>query len=67
MKPPRALFVNFPMGNNFGAAGDVDMQQRILRAALELVDTASAGGDIVDFPDSWPGVFDYAPGGKKVA
>ena len=31
VRPPRSLFVNFPMGNSFGMAGNTEMQTKILR------------------------------------
>lgn len=53
VKPPRSLFVNFPMGNPFGPAGDVAMQQRILRHALSLFHSVGEAGTIVDAPYEW--------------
>ena len=55
--PPRSLFVNFPMGNPFGAPHAVDQQRRILRHALELTYTIDTPGTIVDFDDTWPKSF----------
>jgi D-proline reductase (dithiol) PrdB len=51
--PPRSVFVNFPMGNPFGRAGDVAMQRRVLLAALQLAETAARGGTLVDLPYTW--------------
>ena len=53
VRPPRSAFVNFPMGNPFGRANDTQMQDRILRDALRLVETASEGGVLVDLPYEW--------------
>ncbi|MDH4147699.1 MAG: hypothetical protein OEY23_21290 [Acidimicrobiia bacterium] len=53
VRPPRALFVNFPMGNNFGRPGDGATQRRILLDALELVRTGDQPGMLVDHPASW--------------
>jgi hypothetical protein len=50
IKPPRALFVPFPFGHAFGRPGDADLQGRVLRAALDLLD-APAGPVLRDFPD----------------
>ena len=63
VKPPRALFVNHPMGNNFGAAHDAETQTRILRAALDLVETAEEGGALVDMPSHWTKPFAFGPAG----
>jgi len=62
VKPPRSLFVNFPMGNAFGAPFDVAMQRAILRAALDLAETAREPGVLVDLPYVWPEAFAFAPG-----
>jgi hypothetical protein len=40
LRPPRALFVPFPFGSPFGAAGDAAQQHRVLRAALDLLDAS---------------------------
>lgn len=53
VRPPRSLFVNFPMGNPFGPPNDSDAQQRILRTALDLASSDSSG-EIVDLDDTWP-------------
>ncbi len=52
--PPRSLFVNFPMGNPFGPPDQADFQRRILRTALELVETDIESGEIVDLGEEWP-------------
>jgi D-proline reductase (dithiol) PrdB len=51
--PPRSVFVNFPMGNPFGRAGDSALQRRILLDALRLAETAERGGVLVDLPYDW--------------
>ncbi len=64
VNPPRALFVNHPMGNNFGAANDVETQMSILRAALNLVETVEQGGTLVDMLTDWKKPFAFGPGGS---
>ena len=61
VKPPRSYFVNVPMGNNFGAPGDVATQSRILRAALNLAVEAKEPGRIVDDALVWPKPFKFDP------
>jgi len=61
VRPPRSYFVNAPMGNNFGSAGDVATQCRILRAVLALAVEARAPGQIVDDPMEWPKPFTFNP------
>ena len=67
VKPPRALFVNHPMGNNFGAAGDVETQADILRTALGMIHNTSTAGELIDYPTTWKETFEFAPGGKVIA
>ncbi len=57
VKPPRSLFVNFPMGNPFGAVGDTETQRTILRHALTLAAESTEGGVLVDAPFEWPEPF----------
>jgi len=53
VRPPRSVFVNFPMGNPFGRPDDRDQQRRILLDALHLVESAGEGGVLVDLPYEW--------------
>jgi hypothetical protein len=59
VKPPRTVFVNNPMGNNFGQPFDTNRQTDILRKALELIHDVQTGGMLVDYPEHWPENFDY--------
>jgi hypothetical protein len=67
VKPPRALFVNHPMGNNFGRPGDAATQTDILRAALAMIHGVERGGELIDYPTNWSEPFSFAPGGKIIA
>lgn len=60
VRPPRSLFVNFPMGNPFGKPGDAEQQRRILGDALELFDSVTEPGVIVDAPYQWDDDFTAA-------
>ncbi len=62
VKPPRSLFVNFPMGNTFGHAKDTAMQTKILREALAFAATATEPGVLVDLPLEWDEAFVYFAG-----
>lgn len=53
VRPPRSVFVNFPMGNPFGRPGDRAQQRRILLDALRLAETTREGGVLVDLPYDW--------------
>lgn len=62
VKPPRSLFVDFPMGNNFGAPFNVLQQRSILERALQLVVEVNAGGYLEDWPESWHSPVEYFRG-----
>jgi hypothetical protein len=49
MNLPRTLITPFPMGRTLGAPGDVDTQMRLIKAALNLLETAQSAGEMVDF------------------
>ncbi len=53
VKPPRTVFVNFPMGNTFGKAFDAPQQRAILRDALAALESIASGGEIIDLPYEW--------------
>ena len=39
VRPPRALFIPFPFGYPLGRANDPKLQHRIIRAALDLLES----------------------------
>ena len=51
----RVLGVEFPFGHSFGVVDDAGMQTRTLRAALDLLVTATAPETRVDVDEQWPG------------
>jgi hypothetical protein len=51
VKPPRALWVPFPFGLAFGRPNDPELQHRVLRAALDLLEEP-VGPVLRGFPDS---------------
>ncbi|MBX2868628.1 MAG: hypothetical protein KTR18_08130 [Acidiferrobacterales bacterium] len=53
LEPPRALWLDFPMGRPFGKPNDPAYQAKVIRAALKLFN-ASSGPVVVDFPDIIP-------------
>jgi hypothetical protein len=66
VRPPRSLFVNFPMGNAFGKPFDRDMQMSILRASLDLAESATEPGVLVDLDYLWPEPFEFRPGSSNM-
>jgi len=53
VKPPRALWLNFPMGRPMGKPNDSDYQTKVIRAAFALL-AQSSGPVLEDFPDVIP-------------
>jgi hypothetical protein len=50
LRPPRALYCDFPLGRPLGRPRDADFQHRVLRAGLDLF-RAATGPVLVDFPE----------------
>ena len=50
MRPPRLLWVPFPLGRPLGRPNDAAFQQRVIAAALALLD-ADSGPVLADFPE----------------
>ena len=59
VNPPRAAFLNYPLGHSTGKPFDLDDQVGIVRAALGMLETASASPVLLDLPNSWE---DIEPG-----
>jgi hypothetical protein len=53
VKPPRSVFLNFPLGHTTGRPFDKEGQIQILKGALEFLVEAEEGGDIKELPDVW--------------
>jgi hypothetical protein len=51
--PPRALFLDFPLGHTAGRAGDAVLQDAIIEAALVAFETMRAPGSIMRLPFRW--------------
>lgn len=64
VKPPRTVFVNAPMGNTFGRPFDRARQRAILLDALRTLETAAAGGTLIDLPYEWDEKFDLSLSGS---
>jgi len=48
LRPPRAVFVDYPMGNEIGRPGNVAEQRLIVRGAFAALQQMSAPASIVD-------------------
>lgn len=53
MAPPRAAFIDYPLGHTAGRRDDPADQRDIVLAALDLLDSATSPGTIVDLGRRW--------------
>ena len=53
VKPPRAAFVNFPLGNQAGRPGNVEEQRGIVRDALASAHLMTEPGTVTILPYEW--------------
>lgn len=53
VNPPRAVFIDFPLGHTAGKAGDKSLQRRIMIDTLSALDGQVAPGRIRDLPQRW--------------
>ncbi len=53
VRPPRAIFVNFPLGHQAGRPFDRDGQRRIILDALHVLETATTPGTLVGLQSKW--------------
>lgn len=68
VKPPRSVFLNFPLGHQTGKPHRPELQRRIVCDALRAFETISRPGEIVELPYVWDPADrtweerDYTPG-----
>jgi hypothetical protein len=53
VNPPRAVFLNFPLGHQTGKPHDLALQRQIVRDAMRAFETISQPGTIVTLPYVW--------------
>lgn len=53
VKPPRTLFVKFPMGAPLGPAGDAETHRGVIMEALSVLASAAEPGTTVDSARAW--------------
>jgi len=53
VKPPRAVFVNYPLGNQCGKPFDRNNQRAILTTALGCLEASTVPGRVVQLPFRW--------------
>ncbi|MEE8157941.1 MAG: hypothetical protein V3T78_01045 [Dehalococcoidia bacterium] len=68
VKPPRAVFLNFPLGHETGKPHQPELQRSIVRGAFLALGSMSEPGSVVTLPyvwdeedDSWEDS-EYGPG-----
>ncbi len=52
---PRVAAIEHPFGRPYGNVDDVETQTAVLRAALEVFESAEKRGDVEHLPFVWPG------------
>jgi hypothetical protein len=53
VNPPRAAFLDYPLGHTTGKPHQPDLQRRILRAALESFESLTTPGSVKMMPFEW--------------
>ena len=53
VNPPRAVYLDFPLGHTAGKPNDPELQRRILRDALDALISIDAPGTIRRLPYRW--------------
>ncbi len=53
VRPPRAAFLDYPLGHTTGKPGEPALQRRILVEALEAFSSLSAPGEVKILPFRW--------------
>ena len=53
VKPPRSVFINFPLGHQTGRPDDPALQRAIVLDALAAAGTISAPGEVFTLPYVW--------------
>jgi hypothetical protein len=59
VKPPRGVFVNFPIGHSLGRPSDKTFQMHIIKDALSVLNEAKIPGKITDLPYRWSDDFSW--------
>ncbi len=63
--PPRAVFLDFPLGHTSGRVGQPELNRSIVRSALEALHLTEPG-QIVDLPHVWADTDDWKDGVMRV-
>ena len=66
VKPPRPVFVNFPLGHQCGKPFDRGLQMNIIKDALGTLNTLDEPGRITDLPYEWGEDFTHGTGRSEL-
>lgn len=53
VNPPRAVFLNFPLGHQTGKPGQPELQRQLVQDAMHAFEVISEPGTIVQLPYVW--------------
>ena len=53
VRPPRSVFLDYPLGSTCGGPFDPANQRSVVLAGLRLLETGRTPGEIVDLPFGW--------------
>ena len=53
MRPPRSVFLDYPLGSTCGRPFDQANQREVILAGLRLLENGRSPGEIVDLPYRW--------------
>ena len=53
VKPPRSVFVNFPLGHQTGKPHQPELQRSIVQDAFRALETIATPGEIITLPYVW--------------
>ncbi len=60
VRPPRAVFLKWPLGHPLGEAGNRAQQTAVLKSAFKALEEIQTPGAIVDLPYRWKRHSDWA-------
>ncbi|MBI1911351.1 MAG: hypothetical protein HYS21_05065 [Deltaproteobacteria bacterium] len=53
VKPPRSVFVKWPLGHPLGEPFKVDQQKKVIESAFKALQKIDTPGTIIDLPFRW--------------
>jgi hypothetical protein len=53
VNPPRAVYLDYPLGHTSGKVNDADNQMSVMTDTLSAFETINAPGTIIDLPYQW--------------